>query len=486
MYNVFFYLLAVVNGLLLVHVLQELLLLIQSFRPRSKITVPPLRIYPKVTIQLPLYNEKYVVIRLLEAMQRLEYPKEQLEIQILDDSNDETSALISEFIQNLGKEDFEFLHIQRENRVGYKAGALQEGLERCKGEFIAIFDADFVPNPDFLLQTLPHFVNDQIGLVQTRWLHLNEEHSLLTRAQAIMLNTHFGVEQLGRSKAKGFINFNGTAGVWRKQCIEDADGWQGDTLTEDLDLSFRAQAKGWEFEFLFDVGTPAELPVTFEAFRTQQFRWSKGAAECLRKNFSILWNSQANVAAKVFGTFHLMNSSVYLLVVAILFLSPMVFYFNQKGWIDVAYKAELMLLGGSTVYLLLFIFLVGSMRASVNKLKALVFFLPSVLTFFAMTTGISLFVVLGVIDGYLGKPSSFVRTPKFGTNGVLNRVKKGYDFKSEYKIYALELPCLLYGIFWVVSGAYQFNLISILYGGIILIGFSLSLFFKKRTFRWSS
>jgi len=442
---------------------------------------------PNITVQLPLYNEKYVVERLLKAISKLEYPKDKLEIQILDDSSDETSSIIKSFMSKLGDDDFEFIHVQRENRIGYKAGALAYGMQSCKGEFLAIFDADFVPDPKFLLQTISFFQDPNIGLVQTRWLHINEDDSILTRAQTIMLNTHFGIEQLGRKNADGFINFNGTAGIWRKECIESAGGWQADTLTEDLDLSFRAQSIGWKFEYLFDVGSPAELPATFEAFRTQQFRWSKGAAECLRKNTKTLWKSSVKRSAKIIGTFHLLNSSVYLLVVSILMLSPFVFYFEKTNEITVPNKEIFTIFGASIIYLLFVIFFVGNWRASVNKAKTTLLFIPSVLTYFAMTTGISLYMVFGVIEGYRGKKSEFVRTPKFGSSGSLMQiVREGYDYKKEYSIKTLEAFCFLYGIFWVVVSIVDFNLMSLIYGLIILFGFSLSLFFKNQTFKWNS
>jgi cellulose synthase/poly-beta-1,6-N-acetylglucosamine synthase-like glycosyltransferase len=484
--NIIFYSWIVINGLLFIHVFHELILMFLSFGKRTKksndLNETAL---PMVTVQLPLYNEKFVVKRLLESVTKLEYPKDKLEIQILDDSTDETSDIIIEFITNLNPDSFHFIHIQREDRVAYKAGALAHGMETCKGEFIAIFDADFIPDPHFIKQTLGSFQDSEIGLVQTRWTYLNEDSSILTRAQSIMLNTHFGIEQLGRKNGGGFINFNGTAGIWRRKCIDQSGGWQGDTLTEDLDLSFRAQSKGWKFEYLFDVGSPSELPATFEAYRTQQFRWSKGAAECLRKNAGMLWKSDAKERSKIMGTFHLLNSSVYILVIAILLLSPAVFYFNQEGGIDVPYQEVFSAFGASVIYMLLLIFFVGNWRSSINKLKTSLLFIPSVLTYFAMSTGISLYMVFGVIEGYVGKKSAFVRTPKFGESEVKN-IKKGYDFKKERSIMILEFICLLYGAFWSVIGLNFMNFMTLIYGLIILMGFSLSLFFKNRTFRWSS
>ena len=214
--------------------------------------------------------------RLLDNIVKLEYPSHKLEIQVLDDSTDESIETTSEQIKRLQDKGFNIHHIRRENRTGFKAGALKEGLTVAKGEYIAIFDADFLPKSDWLKRTIPYFKNDKIGVVQTRWGHINRDYSVLTRVQAFALDAHFTLEQVGRNTKGHFINFNGTAGVWRKECIIDAGNWEGDTLTEDLDLSYRAQLKNWEFKYLEHVETPAELPVVISAARSQQFRWNKG------------------------------------------------------------------------------------------------------------------------------------------------------------------------------------------------------------------
>ena len=430
MYQVVFYIWLLINSLLFIHVLHELVLVYKALKYKNPKSPDLKRDLPKVTVQLPLYNEKYVVKRLLNAIRRLNYPKDKIEIQILDDSTDDTSEIIKVFLKELKESDFNFQHIQRKERSGFKAGALDYGLKLSSGDYIAIFDADFIPDSEFLLKTIAHFDEDNIGLVQTRWQHINEDYSLLTRAQAVMLNTHFSIEQRGRIQANAFINFNGTAGVWRKETIIDAGGWKADTLTEDLDLSFRAQVKGWRFKYLFDVESPAELPVTFEAYKTQQFRWSKGAAECFKKNITLLWKSDASFAAKTIGTFHLLNSSIYLLVVGLMLLSPFVFYIRHNNLID-ASETYLLLIGESIVYLLFFIFFVGHLLASKNKTKAILLFIPSLLTYFSMTMGVSIYMVLGILEGYRGKQTAFIRTPKFGNKEILKRVSKGYDFKKE-------------------------------------------------------
>jgi len=482
MANTVFIIWLIINVLLLTHVVHEFVLVLNALRKRKKrkpeVAASEL---PRVTIQLPLYNEKYVVKRLLDAVSKIEYPKELLEVQILDDSTDETTETIEEYIK---RNNSNFQLIRRKERKGYKAGALAHGLGIAKGEYIAIFDADFVPTPKFLLETIPHFQNPKVGVVQTRWLHINEDQSLLTKAQALMLNAHFSIEQLGRHNANGFINFNGTAGVWRKECIEDAGGWKADTLTEDLDLSFRAQARGWLFEYLFDVGSPAELPSTFESYRTQQFRWSKGAAECVRKNWKMLWKSSVSFSTRLMGSFHLLNSSVYLLVVALLLLSPFVYYVNVKGLVDLPFYTYLLPIGPVVSGSLFLIFLVGSLLANQNKLKALVWYVPSLFTFFSMTTGISLYMSFGVIEGYFGKKSPFVRTPKFGEENIERKIKSGYDYKKEYSIKLLEILCWGYGLYWCYIGAQTLNPMIIAYALIIFIGFSLSLFFKNQTFQW--
>lgn len=261
---------------------------------------------PFVTIQLPVFNEMYVMDRLLENIALIDYPKDKLEIQVLDDSTDETvetTKLQIEKIQNTG---LDIKHITRTDRSGFKAGALKEGLKIAKGEFIAIFDADFLPKPNWLKCTIPYFKDEQIGVVQTRWSHINRNYSLLTKIQAFALDAHFTLEQVGRNSKGHFINFNGTAGIWRKECIIDAGNWEGDTLTEDLDLSYRAQLKNWKFKYLEDVETPAELPVVISAARSQQFRWNKGGAENFRKMLKrVITSKNISSKTKIHGLLHL-------------------------------------------------------------------------------------------------------------------------------------------------------------------------------------
>ena len=270
---------------------------------------------PSVTVQLPVFNEMYVMQRLLDNIALLEYPREKLEIQVLDDSTDESVVSTANHIKKLQQQGIDIHHITRTNRKGFKAGALKEGLEIARGDFIAIFDADFLPQKDWLLQTVPYFKNSSIGVVQTRWGHINRNYSTLTKVQAFALDAHFTLEQVGRNSKGHFINFNGTAGIWRKQCILDAGNWEGDTLTEDLDLSYRAQLKQWEFKYLEDVTTPAELPVIISAARSQQFRWNKGGAENFQKMARrVITSTSIPLKTKIHSVLHLLNSSMFLMI----------------------------------------------------------------------------------------------------------------------------------------------------------------------------
>ncbi|HRI31935.1 MAG TPA: glycosyltransferase family 2 protein, partial [Candidatus Kapabacteria bacterium] len=290
---------------------------------------------PVVTVQLPMYNEVYVVERLVSAVCDIRYPKDKLEIQVLDDSTDETVEVTRRLVEEYAAQGFDIKHIHRIDRTGYKAGALKHGLAMARGEFVAIFDADFVPKPDFLEMTVPHFQNDNVGMVQTRWEHLNEDYSFLTRAQALALDGHFVIEQQVRNKAGFFINFNGTAGIWRKKTIEDAGNWHSDTLAEDLDLSYRAQLKGWKFVFLNDVTSPAELPADINALKTQQFRWTKGAVETAKKLLPAVWKSDMPFKVKMECTVHLTSNIVFPFIIMVAMLNvPLVIIKNNVAGYD--------------------------------------------------------------------------------------------------------------------------------------------------------
>ena len=367
-------------------------------------------ILPRVTVQLPVYNELYVVERLIDAVVQIKYPKDKLDIQVLDDSSDETVAMIARKVEEYKKQGFAIEHIRRPERTGFKAGALAYGLTLAKGEFVAIFDADFVPDPEFLLKTIPHFVDSKVAIVQTRWEHLNEDFSLITQLQAFGLNAHFTIEQSGRYAAGFLANFNGTGGVWRKSAIADAGGWQSDTLTEDLDLSYRAQLRGWKFVYREDIGSPAELPVAMNALKSQQYRWMKGAAECARKLFtSVLRTPGVSFAMKLHAFFHLFSSATFILVLILGVMSvPLIYIRNQHPeweWLFVIinlFQFNLLIL--ITFYGIPVWFLKGA-----NKAR-LAWYFPM---YSSLMMGLSLHNTIAVIEGYIGRKTPFVRTPKF-------------------------------------------------------------------------
>ncbi|HRJ74974.1 MAG TPA: glycosyltransferase, partial [Anaerolineales bacterium] len=283
--------------------------------------------FPFVTIQLPIYNERYVAERLIEACASFDYPKHLFEIQVLDDSTDDTKDIVAKKVNQIKKQNINIHHIHRENRIGFKAGALANGLESARGEFIAIFDADFLPQPDFLKRLLPHFQNEKIAFVQARWGHLNHDYSLLTLLQSFALDAHFAIDQLARSNSDYVFNFNGTAGIWRKSAILDAGGWQADTLTEDMDLSYRAFLKGWSAYYAGDVEAPAELPVSFTAYRRQQYRWARGSLECAIKYIPVIWKSHFSFSKKFQATLHLTGYLLHLLAILLMLFYPMLLLF---------------------------------------------------------------------------------------------------------------------------------------------------------------
>jgi len=367
---------------------------------------------PRVTIQLPVYNERYVVERLIDAVCVMHYPKNCLQIQVLDDSTDDSKELAAARITHWQEQCINIEHVFRFDRNGFKAGALAYGTENATGDFIAIFDADFVPEPDFLLRTLPAFEDDKVGLVQTRWEHLNRDYSLLTRLQAFALDAHFSVEQGGRNAGGHFINFNGTGGVWRKTAIEDAGGWSDDTLTEDLDLSYRAQLKGWRFVFMEHIGSPAELPAVMSALKTQQFRWNKGAAECARKNLGkVLRDKNLPLSTKIHAFFHLMNSGIFIAVLGCVVLSvPVLWIKHTHTGVDALFPVGSVFLFS---LLILAVFYYRSLQRQTGK-NPMVRFAWTFPLFLSMSMGLAFHNGLAVLEGYSGRKSPFLRTPKQG------------------------------------------------------------------------
>jgi cellulose synthase/poly-beta-1,6-N-acetylglucosamine synthase-like glycosyltransferase len=368
---------------------------------------------PLVTIQLPVFNEMYVMDRLLVNIALIDYPREKLEIQVLDDSTDETVATTKAHVEQLAATGLDITHITRTDRSGFKAGALKEGLVIAKGEFIAIFDADFLPKPNWLKCTIPYFKNEKIGVVQTRWGHINRNYSILTKIQAFALDAHFTLEQVGRNSKGHFINFNGTAGVWRKECILDAGNWEGDTLTEDLDLSYRAQLKNWEFKYLEDVETPAELPVVISAARSQQFRWNKGGAENFRKMlWRVLKSKNISVKTKIHGLLHLLNSTMFLSIFTVAVLSiPMLYIKNEYAHLRVYFYFMSFFVVSTIIFFVCYWFMYRQIYGS--GFKKFFSYIGMFFTFFTIAMGFSLHNSIAVIEGHIGKRSDFVRTPKF-------------------------------------------------------------------------
>ncbi|GAA3636230.1 cellulose synthase family protein [Flavivirga jejuensis] len=368
---------------------------------------------PYVTIQLPVYNEMYVMERLLDNIAEMDYPKNKLEIQVLDDSTDETVETTYQQIERLKTTGLDIKHITRTDRSGFKAGALKEGLEVAKGEFIAIFDSDFLPKKDWLKRTILYFKDENIGVVQTRWGHINRNYSILTKIQAFALDAHFTLEQVGRNSKGHFINFNGTAGVWRKECIIDAGNWEGDTLTEDLDLSYRAQLKNWKFKYLEDVETPAELPVVISAARSQQFRWNKGGAENFRKMmWKVLKNQNISAKTKVHGLLHLLNSTMFLniLIVAVLSI-PMLYIKNEYAHLKAYFYVMSFFVLSTVIFFVCYWIMYKNIYG--GGIKNFIGYIGMFFVFFSIAMGFSLHNSIAVLEGHLGKKSEFIRTPKF-------------------------------------------------------------------------
>ena len=408
--------------------------------------------YPFVTVQLPIYNEYFVVERLIDNICNLDYPKDRFEIHILDDSTDETRLLVEKKLEEYRNKGFNIQHIRRENREGYKAGALKQAMPKAKGEFIAIFDADFLPKPGFLRDTIPWFVDEQVGVVQTRWDHLNQNYSLITELQAFQLNVHFTVEQQGRESADYLLQFNGTAGVWRTKTIEDAGGWEADTLTEDLDLSYRAQMKGWRIVYLEEVTAPAELPSEMIGLKSQQYRWMKGGAETARKLLPRVWNSKLSFIQKLHASTHLMASTVFLFVFILgIFSVPLLFFINP---LDI--EMEIMGLFLISLVAVIAVYYVANVKSAwdnSNQVKSSFKFVLLFPAFLALSMGLSLHNSVAVIQGYLGRKSSFVRTPKFNIKALTDSFKKQkYQSKKISGLTIIEGILALYFLGAIIYG----------------------------------
>ncbi|MDB5233703.1 MAG: histidine kinase [Hymenobacter sp.] len=431
--------------------------------------------WPHVLVQLPLYNEQNVVERVIDAVAALDYPTNRLHIQVLDDSNDATVGLAGARVAHHAARGLCISHVRRAGREGYKAGALRYGLLESTDEFVAIFDADFVPQPDFLRRTIPFFLqNERVGVVQTRWGHLNENESLLTRLQAFGLDAHFLIEQVGRTFAGFFINFNGTGGVWRRACIDDAGGWHIDTLTEDLDLSYRAQLRDWHFVFRPEIIAPAELPAVMDALKSQQFRWTKGAAETARKHLGSMWRSGQPLATKLQATFHLLNSSVYLVILLMALLSvPLVFVREQYREYRVVFQLASIFLIGFTP--LIFYYYTAWRLAHPGQ--SLWRYPGFFLLFLSVSMGLALHNARAVSLGWLGQRTPFIRTPKAGSGKARQR---RYRTGGVGPLVVLEGLLAAYFAFGLGAGVYFGDFGLLPFHTLLTVGFGAVCYYSIR------
>jgi cellulose synthase/poly-beta-1,6-N-acetylglucosamine synthase-like glycosyltransferase len=403
---------------------------------------------PTVTIQIPLYNERYVARRIIHACAAFDYPRDRFDIQVLDDSTDDTLIITRSLVAQLQAQGIRISHHHRKDRTGYKSGALREGLAAAEGEFIAIFDADFAPAEDFLHTTLPYFANDRIGMVQTRWGHLNDQYSALTRLQAIALDGHLVIEQTARNRSGLFMNFNGTAGVWRKATILDAGNWEDDTLTEDMDLSYRAQMRGWEFLFLRDSISPAELPTEMNALKSQQFRWTKGNVETARKILPRLWRAPVSLKQRLAGTSHLLSwlSNPCILGVALLNPPLTLLHWQRFG----IYPLALLLIAFGLGFFGALALHMQAQQATYPDWRRRMLWFP---LFMSGGMGLSINNTIAVIEGLLGKKTPFIRTPKYHiTEETDNWAGKEYMSRPNMVI-LLEAAMALYCMTGLVLAA---------------------------------
>ncbi|MGD2089430.1 MAG: glycosyltransferase family 2 protein [Candidatus Aminicenantes bacterium] len=395
---------------------------------------------PRVTMQLPLFNEMYVAKRLIDHVVKIDYPQDKLEIQVLDDSTDETVKIAKERVDFYQQKGFDIHYIHRTNRKGFKAGALDEGMKIAKGDYIAIFDADFIPKPDFIKNTIHYFTDPKIGMVQTRWGHMNEKFSLLTRVQTIFLDGHFVIEQMARNRSGRFFNFNGTSGIWRKTAILEGGGWEHDTLTEDLDLSYRVQLKGWEFVYLVHYATPAELPMDIVAFKCQQHRWTKGSVQTAKKLMKSILKSEFPLKIKAESLFHLLANFNYLIMIPFsISVFPMV-VLRKKLMLDDWYLIDIPIIFMTIVSMS--VFYMFSQKEVYPHWRSKLKYMPALM---GVGIGLSVNNAAAVVEVLFNKQTEFVRTPKFGIEDKKEKwYKKKYSNRRNQLIPMIELILGIY------------------------------------------
>jgi cellulose synthase/poly-beta-1,6-N-acetylglucosamine synthase-like glycosyltransferase len=439
------------------------------WRHRHKRIEPPAEWtqLPVVTVQLPMFNELYVAERLLESVSQLDYPRDKLEFQVLDDSTDETTEIVAKKVAELKARGFDIVHVHRTDRRGFKAGALERGMMTARGDFLMVFDADFVPAPDIMRRLIHHFTNPKVGMVQARWDHINRDYSMLTRTQSLMLDGHFVIEHIARNRSGRFFNFNGTAGIWRKTAIIDAGGWQHDTVTEDMDLSFRAQIRGWQFVYVPDAIAPAEVPCEMNSFKGQQFRWAKGSAQTTKKILPMVLKAKLPLRIKMEAIFHLTNNFAYLFLVALACLQLPNMLLRRK--ID---NPQLLLLDvplflattGSIIlfYLSTHHFLYRNMWDAAKRLPLIM----------ALGIGLSLNNAHAVLEGLLSRDAEFVRTAKHGITKKTDSWKKNRKYKaSKNMATVLEVLFGVYFVFTIGLAAYTGAWMSIPFLVLFMVGF---------------
>ncbi|MBW2527047.1 MAG: glycosyltransferase family 2 protein [Deltaproteobacteria bacterium] len=445
-------------GLLAIYGFHRSQLVYLFFKPKNDVPRPSGQYseLPFVTIQLPMFNERYVAQRLIETMGSIDYPRDRFEVQVLDDSTDDTTEIAQAKVDEMLGRGIDIKLIHRTDRIGYKAGALENGLRTARGEFVAVFDADFLPQPSVLRDTVHYFSDPDVGMVQVRWGHINRRYSLLTRIQSLMLDGHFVIEHGARQRSGRFFNFNGTAGIWRRAAISDAGGWEHDTLTEDMDLSYRAQLKGWKFIYLPEVVAPAEIPVEMASFKSQQHRWAKGSIQVARKMLPVILKSDVPFKVKCEAFFHLTNNLAYVLMILLaLLLMPNLLVRTEHGWREVL-LIDLPLFMGTTFsigtfYVVAHKELYGGVWKAIAKVPLLM----------SLGIGLSINNAKAVLEGLVGHETEFVRTAKHGgsDSGCAWRKMKYRARKGLVPLIELTFAAyFIYTIYVAVSGGHWVSL----------------------------
>lgn len=428
---------------------------------------------PQVTVQLPMYNEPSVARRIIGCAAGIDYPRDRLQIQVLDDSTDETRSIARGEVDRWQRRGVDISYISRPGRIGYKAGALANGLKTATGEFVAIFDSDFVPNPDIILRAIHHLTDPKVCTVQSRWDHLNRNDSLLTRIQAICLDGHFAIEHVARNRSGRFISFNGTAGIWRRRAIDDAGGWAHDTLTEDLDLSYRAQLRGWKFVFLPDLIAPAELPAEMESFKAQQFRWTKGGVQTAIKLMPKVMRASISLRTKIEAFFHLTGFGLHIFMLLLVLLMYPVIYLRTdptrsgsmlEGFACVA----AITLGTASVM----VFYAAAQMVLFRDWRTVLKFMPALM---ATAVGLCLSNTKAILEACIGKKSEFVRTPKYGLGGETGMPIS----RPPRKRPKLVLPCLemLLGVYMLACAVHSITDVRMIFTTPFLLIFMFGFFY---------